>query len=199
LLIVDEVATGFGRTGRMFACEHEGVVPDLMAVAKGLTGGTLPLAATLATERVYGGFLGAYSDLKTFFHGHSYTGNPLACAAAIANLEVFEQEDTFARLDELVAQLRAGLERLALLPNVREVRQLGAIAAIELGTPTREPYDWEEKVGIRVCLAAREEGILIRPIGNTLVLMPPYTMTSGELDRLMVGLERAIGRVLQER
>jgi adenosylmethionine-8-amino-7-oxononanoate transaminase/dethiobiotin synthase len=199
LLIVDEVATGFGRTGRMFACEHEGVVPDLMAVAKGLTGGTLPLAATLATERVYGGFLGAYSDLKTFFHGHSYTGNPLACAAAIANLEVFEQEDTFARLDELVAQLRAGLERLALLPNVREVRQLGAIAAIELGTPTREPYDWEEKVGIRVCLAAREEGILIRPIGNTLVLMPPYTMTSGELDRLLVGLERAIGRVLQER
>jgi adenosylmethionine-8-amino-7-oxononanoate transaminase/dethiobiotin synthase len=195
LLVVDEVATGFGRTGRMFACEHEGVAPDLMAVAKGLTGGTLPLAATLATERVYAGFLGEYARLRTFFHGHSYTGNPLACAAAIASLDLFREEDTLARIADLAAGLEVARVRAARSPHVGATRQLGAIAALDLVRPGGEPYRWEEKVGIRVCQAARDHGVLVRPIGNTLVVMPPYAVTPPQLERLFQGLERAIERV----
>ena len=198
LLIVDEVATGFGRTGRMFACEHEDVAPDLMAVAKGLTGGTLPLAATLATERVYAGFLGEYAQLRTFFHGHSYTGNPLACAAAIASLELFREEGTLARVAGLAARLEEALARLARHPHIGNVRQLGAIAAFDLVRPGGDPYRWEEKKGIRVCEAAREQRILVRPIGSTVVLMPPYAMTPRQIEWLFKGLERAIDRVCVE-
>jgi len=186
-LILDEVATGFGRTGRMFACENEGVVPDMMAVAKGLTGGYLPLAATLTTDRVYEGFLGSYNELKTFFHGHSYTGNPIACAAAIASLQVFEDERTLERLAPKIAYLEKRLNGLLSLPHVGDVRQRGFIAGIELvrDRATKEPYDWSEKIGLKVCQEARERGAMLRPIGNVLVVMPPLAIADDDLAKLM--------------
>lgn len=191
-LILDEVATGFGRTGTMFACEQEGVVPDLMAIAKGLTGGYLPLAATLTTDRVYRGFLGDYGALRTFFHGHSYTGNPLACAAALANLRVFEDEATLVRLQPKIARLSALLGELAARPNVGEVRQRGFMAAVELIRSDGTPFDWEQKAGIRVCRQARRLGALLRPIGNAVILMPPLAITEADLERLVRILAGAI-------
>jgi adenosylmethionine---8-amino-7-oxononanoate aminotransferase len=181
LLICDEVATGFGRTGRMFACEHEDVAPDLLCVGKGLTGGYLPLAATLATEQIYEGFLGDFDEFKTFFHGHTYTGNPLACAAAIATLQTFEQERTL----ELVAGKIELLEwlldqRVANLPGVAEVRQRGLMVGIEL--LERPPH---ERLGHRVTLAARRRGAAIRPLGDVVVLMPALTISESDLRRLV--------------
>jgi adenosylmethionine-8-amino-7-oxononanoate aminotransferase len=181
LLVCDEVATGFGRTGTMFACEQEGVAPDLMCVAKGLTGGYLPLAATLATERIYKGFLGRHEELRTFFHGHTYTGNPLACAAALATLHIFEQERTLARLQPKIALLAQMLaEHVAPLPAVREIRQKGFMVGIEL-----EPFPLPARIGHQVTLAARERGAIIRPLGDTVVLMPPLCIEPGELRRLV--------------
>ncbi len=188
LMICDEVATGFGRTGTMFACEHEGVVPDLMSVAKGLTGGYLPLAATLATERVYEGFLGAFEQFRTFFHGHTYTGNPLACAAALATLEVFETEDTLAALApkiELLGELLA--EHVAPLPTVGEIRRLGFMVGIELAD-----FPLEARMGHQVTLAARERGAIVRPLGDVVVLMPPLAMSADELRRLVTATAAAI-------
>jgi adenosylmethionine-8-amino-7-oxononanoate aminotransferase len=179
LLIADEVMTGFGRTGKMFACEHEQVRPDLMAVAKGLTGGYLPLAATLATEEIFSVFLGEYAEFKTFFHGHSYTGNQLGCAAALANLRVFEEERTLEKLPALIAELGTGLQRCRQRSGVVDVRQLGMIGAVEIG-----PYRLEEKMGIKLCAAMRERGVLTRPIGNVIVLMPPYCVTTAELRQM---------------
>ena len=181
LLICDEVATGFGRTGTMFACEQEGVSPDLMCVAKGLTGGYLPLAATLATERIYEAFLGEFAELKTFFHGHTYTGNPLACAAALATLDIFEREDTLAKLQPKIARLRELLDALvAPLPGVREVRQRGFMVGIELtGFPLRQ------RMGHQVTRAARRRGAFVRPLGDTVVLMAPLSITLDELERLV--------------
>ncbi len=180
-LICDEVATGFGRTGTMFACEQEGVTPDFMTVAKGLTGGYLPLAATLTSERVYEGFLGEFSEFKTFFHGHTYTGNPLACAAAIATLEVFEQERTLEQLGPKMDLLWSLLHDLvAPLPCVSEVRGKGFMAGIELAG-----FDLETRMGHRVTLAARRRGAIIRPLGDTVVLMPPLAIEHGELRRLV--------------
>ena len=186
LMIADEVAVGFGRTGRMFACEHEGVRPDIMALAKGLTGGYLPLAATLTTERIYEGFLGHYEEFKTFFHGHTYTGNPLACAAAIANLEVFAAEGTIAKLAAKSEELRERLQPLQRLKHVGEIRQRGLMAGIELvaDRETREDFPPAAKVGHRVILAARSRGLIIRPLGNIIVLMPPLSMTDEEIGRL---------------
>ncbi|HXI83170.1 MAG TPA: adenosylmethionine--8-amino-7-oxononanoate transaminase [Verrucomicrobiae bacterium] len=194
LLIVDEVMTGFGRTGKMFACEHEGVTPDLMAVAKGLTGGYLPLAATLTTEEVFGAFLGDYSEFKTFFHGHSYTGNQLGCVAALANLRVFEEERTLEKLPQLCGQLRGGLEGLRELPHVGDVRCLGMIGAVELfkDVTTKEPFPLTDKMGMKVCAEMRLRGVLTRPIGNTIVLMPPYCISAAQLDRVMSVLAEAI-------
>jgi adenosylmethionine-8-amino-7-oxononanoate aminotransferase len=181
LLVCDEVATGFGRTGTMFACEQEGVAPDLMCVAKGLTGGYLPLAATLATERIYEGFLGRHEELRTFFHGHTYTGNPLACAAALATLHIFEQERTLARLQPKIALLAQMLaEHVAPLPAVREIRQKGFMVGIQL-----EPFPLPARIGHQVTLAARERGAIIRPLGDTVVLMPPLCIEPGELRRLV--------------
>lgn len=191
LLIADEVMTGFGRTGKMFACEHEGVVPDLMAVAKGLTGGYLPLAATLTTEEVFSAFLGDYSEFKTFFHGHSYTGNQLGCAAALANLQVFEEEKTLEKLSALSAQLSAGLERIRTLPHVAEVRQIGFIAALELG-----PYALTDRVGHKVCLEMRKRGVLTRPLGNVVPIMPPYCVTEAQLERVLAVLAESIREVV---
>ncbi|MEA2255990.1 MAG: adenosylmethionine---8-amino-7-oxononanoate aminotransferase [Solirubrobacteraceae bacterium] len=181
LLICDEVATGFGRTGTMFACEQEDVAPDLMCVAKGLTGGYLPLAATLATERIYEGFLGRHEQLRTFFHGHTYTGNPLACAAALASLRVFEQERTLERLAPKIALLGEALAaEVAVLSCVREVRQRGFMVGIEL-----QGFPLEARIGHEVTLEARARGAIVRPLGDTVVLMPPLSIEPDELRRLV--------------
>jgi adenosylmethionine-8-amino-7-oxononanoate transaminase len=194
LLVVDEVMTGFGRTGKMFACEHEGVTPDLMAVAKGLTGGYLPLAATLMTEEIFAAFLGDYSEFKTFFHGHSYTGNQLGCAAALANLQVFEEERTLEKLQPMCERLRAGLEALRTLPHVGDVRHLGMVGAVELfkDVTTKEPFPLTDKMGMKVCAEMRQRGVLTRPIGNTIVLMPPYCISVAQLDRVLSVLAESI-------
>ncbi|HEY7256907.1 MAG TPA: adenosylmethionine--8-amino-7-oxononanoate transaminase [Solirubrobacterales bacterium] len=191
LLICDEVATGFGRTGTMFACEQEGVAPDLLCVAKGLTGGYLPLAATLATERIYEGFLGAPEDRRTFFHGHTYTGNPLACAAALANLDTFEREQTLACLRPKIRLLGELLESVAEQPGVVEVRSRGMMAGIDLGE--RDP---SLRVGHRVALEARRRGAIIRPLGDVIVLMPPLAVSNGDLRRLVEITSEAIATVL---
>jgi adenosylmethionine-8-amino-7-oxononanoate aminotransferase len=181
LLICDEVATGFGRTGTMFACEQEDVAPDLLCVAKGLTGGYLPLAATLATERLYEGFLGEFHEFRTFFHGHTYTGNPLACAAASASLEIFEREATLTRLQGKIALLHRWLDRfIAPLPGVREVRRLGFMVGIEL-----EDFPVGARMGHRVTLAARRRGAIVRPLGDVVVLMPPLSIAEAQLRRLV--------------
>jgi adenosylmethionine---8-amino-7-oxononanoate aminotransferase len=181
LLICDEVATGFGRTGRMFACEHEGVAPDLMCVAKGISGGYLPLAATLTTERIYEGFLGRHEEFRTFFHGHTYTGNPLACAAALATLDVFESERTLERLAPKIELLGALLDELvAPLPTVAEVRRRGFMTGIELAR-----FPAESRMGHRVTLAARRRGAIVRPLGDVVVLMPPLSIAAHELTRLV--------------
>jgi adenosylmethionine-8-amino-7-oxononanoate aminotransferase len=181
LLICDEVATGFGRTGTMFACEQEGVAPDLMCVAKGLTGGYMPLAATLATERIYEAFLGEYTDLKTFFHGHTYTGNPLACAAALATLDIFERErtlDALAPKIDLLGDLLA--EFVEPLPAVAEIRRRGFMVGIELGG-----FPAHARMGHEVTLAARRRGAVIRPLGDVVVLMPPLAIGEEELRHLV--------------
>jgi adenosylmethionine-8-amino-7-oxononanoate aminotransferase len=181
LLICDEVATGFGRTGRMFACEHEDVTPDLMCVGKGLTGGYLPLAATLTTERVYEGFLGSSEDHRTFFHGHTFTGNPLGCAAAIATLETFERERTIEMMAPKIDLLTRLLDqRIAILPGVTEVRQRGFMVGIEL---VSRPAP--ERLGQQVMLAARRRGAVIRPLGDVMVLMPALGMSDADLRRLV--------------
>lgn len=197
LLIFDEVLTGFGRTGRLFACEHEGVLPDFLCLAKGLTGGYLPLAATLTTERVYEAFLGDYEELKTFFYGHSYCGNPLGCAAALASLEIFEEENTLDAVKEKITLLRELMGDLRKLPNVSEIRQCGLIAGIEVGRDTGEPFPWQEQTGARVCLAARKYGLLTRPILDTIVLMPPLCTTRAQLERAADAIHRAIREVCE--
>jgi adenosylmethionine---8-amino-7-oxononanoate aminotransferase len=180
-LICDEVATGFGRTGTMFACEQEDVTPDFMCVAKGLTGGYLPLAATLTTERVYEGFLAPFEELRTFFHGHTYTGNPLACAAAIATLEVFEEERTLEQVEASAALLGELLDELIEpLPAVAEVRRLGLMAGIEIGG-----FELADRIGHAVTLIARERGAIVRPLGDTVVLMPPLSISAAELRALV--------------
>ncbi len=187
LLICDEVAVGFGRTGRMFACEHEAVAPDIMAVGKGLTGGYLPLAATLTTDAVYNAFLGEYDEFKTFFHGHTYTGNALACSAALASLSIFKKDRTLERIQPKIKQLARRLEQFAELEHAGDVRQRGLIAAVELvrDAGTKEPYSPGEKVGIRVTKAARKRGLITRPLGNVIVIMPPLVISEDELDRML--------------
>jgi adenosylmethionine-8-amino-7-oxononanoate aminotransferase len=186
LLIADEVAVGFGRTGRMFACEHEDVSPDIMVVGKGITGGYLPLAATLTTDEIYEAFLGEYWEFKTFFHGHTYTGNPVACAAALANLETFEEEKTLAKLQDKIFQLREYLKKFEDLKHVGEIRQKGFMVGIELvlDKKNKEPYPFEEKIGIKVIQEARSNGLVIRPLGNVIVLMPPLSITEDELHQV---------------
>jgi adenosylmethionine-8-amino-7-oxononanoate aminotransferase len=197
LMIADEVATGFGRTGTMFACEQEKVSPDIMAVAKGITGGYLPLAATLTTEEIYSAFLGQYRELKTFFHGHTYTGNPLTCAAAIASIELFRKEKTLQRLLPKIRLLSKELERFRKLEHVGQVRQKGFMVGIELvrNKSTREPYPIEDKVGIRVTQECRKHGLIIRPLGDVLVLMPPLSISQQELKQLVEIVFNAIRTV----
>ncbi|HSC57231.1 MAG TPA: aminotransferase class III-fold pyridoxal phosphate-dependent enzyme, partial [Nitrospira sp.] len=194
LLIADEVATGFGRTGTMFACQQEGVTPDLMTVSKGLTGGYMPLAATLTTEDIYRAFLGKYEDFKAFFHGHSYTGNPLGCALALANLEVFRNENTLAKLRPKIRMLARLLQSLRKLPHVGEIRQQGFMVGIELvqDTITRSAYPPEARIGHRVTQEARKRGLVLRPLGHIIVLMPPLTVLPGELRRMLVIIDQSI-------
>ncbi len=186
LLIADEVAVGFGRTGTMFACGQEGVVPDFLCVAKGLTGGYLPLAATLATDEVYNAFLGPPEAGRTFYHGHTYTGNPLGCAAALASLDLLTAPTGLPALPPKVERLGAHLDRLRELPIVGDVRQKGLMAGVELvrDRRTREPFPATDRMGARVCRVAREQGVLLRPLGDVVVVMPPLAIDLNLLDRL---------------
>lgn len=198
LLIADEVATGFGRTGAMFACVKEGVTPDLMAVAKGLTGGYLPLAATLATQQIYDAFLGEYPEFRTFFHGHSYTGNALACAAGLATLDIFVHDRVLAGLDTKIAHLRDALTSLEKHPHVGEIRQCGLMVGIELvqDPATKARFPVPDRIGWKVSRAARDLGLLTRPLGDVLVLVPPLSSTTQELTEMVEILGNAIHRVL---
>ncbi len=186
LLIADEVAVGFGRTGKMFACEHEGVTPDLLCLAKGITGGYLPLAATLATDEVYQAFLGAYQDFKAFFHGHTYTGNPLGAAVGLASLDIFAQDRVLEGLPAKIEQLAGRLGKMAEHPHVGDIRQRGLMVGIELvaDKSTREPFPLERRVGHQVILAARKIGAILRPLGDVIVILPPLCITAAELNTL---------------
>ncbi len=195
LLILDEVLTGFGRTGTMFACEQERVFPDFLCLAKGLTGGYLPLAVTMTTERVFEKFLGRVEELKTFYYGHSYTGNPLACAAALASLAIFDEENVLENLKPKIALLGELLTGLARHPHVREVRQCGFIAGIDIGPDRHSAYPWAELRGARVCEAARAHGLLTRPILDTIVLIPPYCVTDEQLAVAVRAVELGIDEV----
>ena len=201
LVIADEVATGFGRTGRMFACEHEGVMPDFLCLSKGITGGYMPLAVTLTTNEVYNAFLGEFKDLKTFFHGHSYTGNPLACAAAIACLDLFEKEKVLKKLKGKIKILEAWLKKILRLKHVGDVRNIGLMAGVELvkNKKTKEPYDWAEKMGWRVANHARDNGVFIRPLGNVVVIMPPLSISEQNLKKLLDVIKSAIIGVTEKR
>src|SRR5437660_728731 len=198
LLVADEVATGFGRTGRMFACEHAGITPDLMCLAKGISGGYLPLAATLATEEVFAAFLGPYEEFRAFFHGHTYTGNPLGCAVALASLRRFREERTLERLAPKNARLRERLAaEIAPLEHVGGVRQQGVMVGIELVAERagRVPYPPAARIGQRVVRAARTRGVILRPLGNVIVLMPALSIAPAELERLVDVAREAIEEV----
>ena len=201
LLICDEVATGFGRTGRMFACEHEQVRPDMMAVAKGLSGGYLPLAATLVTEEIHQAFLGEYGEYKTFFHGHSYTGNALACAAACASLDIFESDRTLEALQPKIALLGDRLEQeVAPLPHVGEVRQCGFMVGVELAhdRESRRPYEPTLRMGARVTETVRTRGVILRPLGDVVVIMPPLSITPEEIRLLVTATAQSIAAVCND-
>ncbi|MEK7449603.1 MAG: aspartate aminotransferase family protein [Planctomycetota bacterium] len=197
LMIADEVATGFGRTGKMFACSHKKVTPDIMALAKGITGGYLPLAATLATEKIFNAFLGTSESKKTFFHGHTYTGNPLACAAALANLKIFKKEKVLQKLQVKIEFLKHHLQKFYELEHVGDIRQCGFMVGIELvkNKTTKEPYPYKIGLGHRVILEARKRGVILRPLGDVIVLMPPLSITESQLQRLLKVTYQAIWTV----
>lgn len=197
LLIADEVAVGIGRTGTMFASEQEEVTPDILCLAKGITGGYLPLAATLTTNEIFDAFLGEYKEQKAFFHGHTYTGNPLACAAALANLRLFRKEKTLEKLQPKIKFLSKELEKFKALEHAGDIRQKGFMVGIELvrNKLTKEPYPWEEKIGIKVCQKAKGFGVILRPLGNVIVLMPPLAISKEELSQLLGAAYKAISFV----
>ncbi len=199
LLILDEVATGFGRTGKMFACEHEGVHPDIMAVAKGISAGYLPLAATFTTQNIYNAFLGEYAEKKTFYHGHTYTANPLAVAAAIANLELFQKEKIIQKLQPKIRLLSRGLEKIKKLQHVGQIRRIGMMTGIELvlDKKTKQPYPFEQRTGAKVCSEIRKYGIILRPLDDVIVLMPPLSITEQQIAHLLASVEKAIRAVTE--
>ncbi|HEY2760212.1 MAG TPA: adenosylmethionine--8-amino-7-oxononanoate transaminase [Pirellulales bacterium] len=194
LLIADEVAVGFGRTGKMFACEHEDITPDFLCLAKGITGGYMPLAATLTVDEVWHAFLGTYAESKSFFHGHTYGGNPLGAAVALANLQIFAEENTLAQIQPKIARLGEHLARIAKHPRVGDVRQCGLIAGVELvrDQMTKEPFAWEERRGWQVCEVALKEGVLVRPLGSVITIVPPLAISDAELDRICITVEQGI-------
>jgi len=187
LFITDEVATGFGRTGNMFACDEEKISPDFLCVAKGITGGYLPLAATLSTEEVFNGFLGQFDEFKTFFHGHTYTGNPLACAVAVENIDLFKKDKVLQKLKHKIVNLRKDLERFQDLSHVGEVRQKGFMVGIELvkSRKTKRSYLPCDKIGQKVIWEARKRGVIMRPLGDVIVLMPPLAIDEPTLEKLV--------------
>jgi adenosylmethionine-8-amino-7-oxononanoate aminotransferase len=192
LLILDEVLTGFGRTGTLFACEQEQVVPDFLCVAKGLTGGYLPLAATLTTDRVFSAFLGEFAEQKTFYYGHSFTGNALGCAAALASLDIFRDEMVLENLQPKIRTLQALLAGLADDPHVHEIRQCGFLAGIEVRDRSGAAFPWHARTGGRICEAARAHGLLTRPVLDTIVLMPPLCTTDAQLGSAVDAIRLAI-------
>jgi adenosylmethionine-8-amino-7-oxononanoate aminotransferase len=187
LMIADEVAVGFGRTGRMFACNHAGITPDLMCLAKGLSGGTLPLAATLTTEEIFNTFLGEFEEGKTFYHGHTYCGNPVACSAALASIGIFEHEPVLTRVQERTTELEGHLATLTELPHVADIRQWGLMVGIELvqDVSARKAFPARLRVGRKVILEARKRGVMLRPLGDVVILMPPLSTTHEELQNLV--------------
>lgn len=197
LLIVDEVATGFGRTGKMFACDHESVQPDIMAIGKGITGGYLPIAATLTTEEIYMAFYDDYHKLKTLFHGHSYTGNQLGCAVALENLRLFELEKIVEQVAKKSEDLHFLLHDLQSLPHVGDIRQLGFMCGIELvhSKETKEPFPAEKRIGYQVTLKMRELGMLTRPLGDVIVFMPPLVSSREDLRAMVMIMKEAINEV----
>lgn len=199
LLIADEVATGFGRTGKMFAVEHENVRPDIMCLAKGITAGYLPLAATLTTQEIYNSFLADYKEQKTFFHGHTYTGNPICCAAALANLEVFRKEKTIEKIQPKIRYLSQELKRFEAIDAVGDIRQRGMMIGIELvkDRTTKEPFPWEQQMGVQVCGKVRERGLILRPLGNVIVMMPPLAITKAQIKEMLDVTYWAIQEVIK--
>jgi adenosylmethionine-8-amino-7-oxononanoate aminotransferase len=195
LFIVDEVATGFGRTGRMFACEHEDVSPDLLCVGKGITGGYLPLAATLSTEKVFETFLGEYGEFKSFFHGHTYTGNPLGCAAALASLELFRKDEVLEKMQPKIHYLTNRLEKdFRPLAHVGDVRQWGFMVGIELTerkTPMT-PYPAARRMAHKVVLEARRRGVVVRPLEDVIIMVPPLAIFEDELKELLDVVHQSI-------
>lgn len=202
LMIADEVAVGFGRTGKMFACEWEGVSPDLMCLGKGLTGGYLPLAATLASEEIFSAYLGDFAELKTFFHGHTYTGNPLGCAVALASLQVFEQDLTLAEdvFGPKAARYADGMRKLSSLEHVGDIRFRGLMGGLELvrDKERKTPYPFEERRGYKVCVELMKHGVILRPLGDVVVILPPLSVSMQELDMLFDAVEKAIMKVTRE-
>ncbi len=198
LLILDEVAMGMGRSGEMFACQREGVDPDFLCVAKGLTGGYTPVAATLATDRVYEAFLGPPEEGRTFFHGHTYTGNAIGCAAAIATLDIFENDDVLAEVRRKEKVLADRLEPLWDHPHVGDIRQYGLAAGVELmaDPDSRTKFDSVDRIGANVCCAARDKHVFLRPLGDVIVLMPPLSITDDEIDQLVEAIEYGIDEVV---
>ncbi|PWK13790.1 adenosylmethionine--8-amino-7-oxononanoate transaminase [Tumebacillus permanentifrigoris] len=199
LMICDEVATGFGRTGKMFACEYDGVTPDIMCMGKGLTGGYLPVAATVTTDEVYDAFLGTYESKKTFFHGHSFAGNQLGCAVALENLKLFAERDLVNEVARKSAYLAERLQQFQELAHVGDIRQRGFMIGIELvrDKSTKEEYEWQEKIGLIVSRRACELGMIIRPLGNVVVFMPPLSSTEGELDAMIDILYQAVADITE--
>jgi adenosylmethionine-8-amino-7-oxononanoate transaminase len=199
LLIADEVMTGFGRTGKTFACQRENVQPDFLCLAKGLTGGYLPMAATLTTQKIFDAFLGEYAEFKTFFHGHSFTGNQLGGSAALASLEILQGEKSIRNRQKLENILREELKSLWQLPNVGDIRQVGLVAGIELvkNWRTREPFALRERAGIRVCEAMAKRGVLTRPVGNVIVLMPPFCTTTAQARKMVFALRDSIREIFR--
>ncbi|MCP4134589.1 MAG: adenosylmethionine--8-amino-7-oxononanoate transaminase [bacterium] len=186
ILVLDEVAVGFGKTGKLFACEHEDVQPDILALAKGISGGYLPLAATLTSEKIYRGFLAEHAAFKAFYHGHTYTGNPLACAVSIASIDVFKEEQVMETLAPKIDRFTERLKEFYTLPYVGDIRQQGIMIGIELvaNRETKESFSVEERVGHRVILEARKKGLLIRPLGDVIILMPPLSISMEEIDKI---------------
>jgi adenosylmethionine---8-amino-7-oxononanoate aminotransferase len=193
-LIVDEVATGFGRTGRMFACEHEGITPDFLCLSKGISGGYLPLAATMCGEQIFNAFLGSKAEMRHFFHGHTYTANPLACAVGLESLVMLTEG--LDRVTELSRKVSAAARSLANESHVREVRTCGAMVGIELGNRNGSALEWQKFCGAEVCSQARKYGLLLRPLGDVVVWMPPMSTTDSEIDGLLKGTRAAIFDVL---
>lgn len=197
LLIADEIAVGMGRTGKLWACEWEAVEPDFLCTGKGLSGGYLPLAATLTTRRVWDAFLGEYAQSRSFFHGHSFGGNPLGCAAALASLEIFDEEQTLANVSQRGQQLDECLSRLHKFRVVGDVRRRGLMAAVELVSDraSQAPFPWADRMGHQVCQRALERGVWLRPLGNVIVIMPPLCVEAAHIEQIVDAVEYGIEQI----